>query len=272
MSQISLLPAWETVRRPGVRHFGSKWLIAKQIADHFPPHTTYTEVYCGSASVLLRKSPSAREILNDLNAGTINFLRVLQTDPQNLINALNKTPRDRQEFYGCFDVHPDPLEWARRYACLGWGGFVGAGGRWSGGCSEAGLKRLQGMNFDFLAAASSRLRDTIIQNGDALATLWQYDSPETLHYVDPPYPKEARASRDNRCKDSAPRRQYAHEMLDAKQHEQLSEMLHQLSGQVVLSGRQCPLYARLFRDWRRIDIPVRDTCLRDAVESVWLNY
>jgi len=272
MSQLALLPTWEPVQRPAVRHFGSKWKIAKAISRAFPSHRTYTEVFAGSASVLLRKIPAEREVISDLNGGTINFFRVLQTQPSALIDALQRTPKNRNEFYGCFESHPDPLEWARRYACLGWGGYIGAGGRWSGGCSEERLARLRAMNFEFLRGVSLRLRDTVIQQGEALAALGQYDAPDTLHYVDPPYPKEARASRDNRCQDSAPRRQYAHEMLDASLHEALAERLHSLQGQVVLSGRDCPLYEQLFGDWRKITFPVRDSSRKAANEVIWMNF
>lgn len=257
--------------RPLTRHFGSKWGIAKNIISHFYPHQTYTENYSGSACVFFRKQPARREVLNDLNPGTVNCLRMIQQFPGDVIQALSETPKTADDFSGCFLPSDDPIEWARRYLCLGWGGYMGAGGRWSGGCSEERLKRMQRMDFSFLWQHSARLQNTIIQHGDALTALVQYDSPGTLHYVDPPYPKEARGSRDNRVKDGTPRRQYAYEMLDRAQHERLADTLNGLSGAVVLSGRQCSLYDELFGHWQRFDYAVSDSNRERRVESIWIK-
>jgi len=260
--------------RPALPHFGAKWRLGPWVINAFPAHRHYNEVQCGAANVLMLKPPALYETLNDLNPATINFLRVVQQQPGALIAALRRqVPRDRDEFYQCFEPCTDRVEWARRTACIGHGGHHGAGGRWAGGITPQGLSRLWRMDWDFLWPIAQRLQSVVIQQGDVHVALLAHDSPSTLHYVDPPYPAQARRSRDNRKRYSiTPRRQYAYEMFDDDSHIALAATLHNLRGYVVLSGRPCPLYDHLFAGWRRIDTMTRDSDRSVQTESLWLNF
>ncbi|MDP9049507.1 MAG: DNA adenine methylase, partial [Acidobacteriota bacterium] len=53
-----------------------------------PAHKTYVEVFSGGAQVLFHKQPSAVEILNDLDGEIVNFFRMCQLHPDELIRYL----------------------------------------------------------------------------------------------------------------------------------------------------------------------------------------
>jgi len=106
-----------------------------------------------------------------------------------------------------------------------------------------------------------RLRGVVIENRDAKQVMAKHDSPETLHYVDPPYLMETRT-------DSG--KDYRHEMTDA-QHFELAEFLHGLQGPVMVSGYRCDLYDSAFRGWHRIDREALADGARKRIESLWFS-
>ena len=66
------------LRRPALRYYGGKWMLAPWIIQHLPDHKTYVEPFGGVASVLMRKAPSQVEIYNDLNSELVNFFKILR--------------------------------------------------------------------------------------------------------------------------------------------------------------------------------------------------
>src|SRR5690606_16751849 len=92
---------------------------------------------------------------------------------------------------------------------------------------------------------AERLRGVVIENRDAWDVMRQHDSPETLHYVDPPYMHETRNMRRGNAA-------YEREMT-AEDHEVLLERLQDLTGMVVLSGYRTELYDAGLPGWTRVD-------------------
>ena len=86
----------------------------------------------------------------------------------------------------------------------------------------------------------------MIECRPAEQVMTKVDSPDTLHYVDPPY----MASTRTRGK------VYRHEMTN-DQHNELLKFLQGLEGSVVLSGYANELYDSALKDWRRIEIKTR---------------
>lgn len=107
-----------------------------------------------------------------------------------------------------------------------------------------------------------------VENRPALEVIVQQDSPETLFYVDPPYPQETRSS--IRCAGDT-QRAYAFDMLE-EDHRALAEVLRAVEGMVVLSGYACDLYDNeLFQSWERHK---RESMADGGVwrtEVLWLN-
>jgi DNA adenine methylase len=129
-------------------------------------------------------------------------------------------------------------------------------------------RRSIGRNYpDHVPAFVERLRGVVIENKDALELMPTHDGPDTLFYVDPPYPECVRAEGSV----SGVRQRYIHEMTDGE-HRVLAAALHEREGMVVLSGRPCELYdVDLYPDWERHEFDHLDDGARTRTEVVWLN-
>ena len=251
-----------------------KWKLAPWIIGHFPPHRVYVEPFGGGASVLLRKPRSYGEVYNDLDQDVVNLFRVLQEPAAAaaLTGRLRLTPFAREEFeLGYLDTE-DPIERARRLVILC---FMGFGSNGHNKATRTGFRANSNRsgttpahdwaNYpDRLPAIIDRLRGIVIENRDALEVMAQHDSPETLHYVDPPYVWETRSSamHRNRC--------YTHE-LDAEGHSRLLAFLGWLEGAVVLSGYPHDTYDAALSGWRRIECVAHADGARDRTEVLWIN-
>jgi DNA adenine methylase len=116
---------------------------------------------------------------------------------------------------------------------------------------------------DHIKGFTSRLSGVVIENKAAIALIEQHDTPETLFYVDPPYPHSTRnMNRGNAA--------YAIEMTDS-QHRELAHCLKSVKGMVMLSGYACPLYAELFSDWKSTECSHFADGARKRTEVLWFN-
>ena len=269
-------PLIEAPSRPVLRYHGGKWLLAPWIIRHFPQHRVYTECFGGAASVLLQKPRCRAEVYNDLDSDLVNVFRVLRaaTTVQDLQRSLMLTPFSREEFFAAYEPATDPVERARRAIVRAFMGFGSAAfvaihrTGFRANSNRSGTTPAQDWTHwpDEVPAFVERLRGVIVENRPALEILRQHDGPETLHYVDPPYVHSTRS-----FKWRATGQVYRHELTE-EDHRQLAEVLHSLSGMVVLSGYACDLYdLELYRFWRRIERAAHADGARDRVEVLWLN-
>jgi DNA adenine methylase len=265
----------KVIKRPIGRYHGGKFLLAPWIISQIPPHRIYTESFGGFASVLLRKPRSYAEIYNDLDGEVGNIFRVLRnpTQARELIRLITLTPYSRDEFELSYILADDPIEQARRTLFRFAAGYSTAGANangWKtgfrGNVTCSGTTPVQDWrNFpQVLDSIVDRLRGVVIENRPAVDVIQQYDAPNALHYVDPPYPFSTRNVRwAGNC--------YHHEMTDDN-HRELAGVLRQIEGMVILSGYACELYdAELYPDWRRIDRKTHADGAKDRLESLWLS-
>lgn len=254
--------------RPVVRWHGGKWLLAPWIISHFPPHQVYTESYGGGASVLLRKPPAYAEIYNDLDGEIVNVFAVLRGDRAGeLVEQLRMTPFARAEFELAYHPADDPVERARRMIVRS---FMGHGS--NGHSRSTGFRANSNRsgstpahdwrNYpDALILAIERFRGVIVENRAGRDVMAAHDSPECLHYVDPPYVESTRG--DSHM-------DYAVELSD-DDHAALLDFLGGLAGMVVLSGYRSVLYDDALTGWARFERAALADGARKRVECLWLN-
>ena len=232
-----------------INYFGGKASHLGFIRPLLPRTEAYVEPFCGSASVMLNRTPSKQEAINDLNADLINFWEVLQSEPDNLIRMLTFMPYSREEYIASRDltVYPSALERAARWY-------------FRQSATTRGLIRYNPVNFmasrtqndavkyvrkvDALYQVHERIKDTHITSTSALDCIKAQDSPNTLFYLDPPYVHETRSDGS-----------YAYEM-DNDMHVELSDTLHSIDGMAAISGYESDLYNDLYSDWHKFE-----TCL-----------
>jgi DNA adenine methylase len=265
--------------RPLVRWHGGKWMIALWIISFFPKHNLYTEVFGGGASVLLRK-PAApgSEIYNDLDMTIVQIFKVLQ-DPEKaarLIWLLDRTPYARKEFEWAYEACDDDVEAARRTIVRS---FMGYGSDGTAGVYPTGFRSTvtaagktpatEWANYTHgLELIRKRVARVTLESKDAFDLLLQFDQPDALHYVDPPYLPETR-SQGNRRRGKG-FHVYQHE-LTREDHIRLLELLPTLSGMVVLSGYPSELYDDMLAGWRREERASYADGGGARTEVVWIN-
>lgn len=263
------------VARPVLRYHGGKWVLAPWIIEHFPPHRVYTEAFGGAASVLMRKERATlTEVYSDLDAEIVSLFRLLRDpiDCARLEHAVRFTPYARDEFALSYERSDDPVEQARRTmvrAFMGFGSDAASGAqtgfRANGNRNGAHPAKDWSNLPKHLAMFCERLTGVVIESRPAIEVVLQHDSPETLHYCDPPYVHDTRSAAVTRSGKG-----YRHEMTNAD-HARLAEVLHAAEGMVVLSGYAGTLYSELYADWY---VSTRKTFADgglDRTEVVWLN-
>jgi len=267
-------------KRPILRYHGGKWMLAPWIISQFPAHRVYCEPFGGGGSVLLQKQRAYSEVYNDMDEEVVNLFRVVRDRGPELAQTLELTPFSRADFEQSYLPAEDEIERARRLvvrSLMGFGSAVTRPNR-DGSPMRTGFRCVSNnsgtppagdwRNYPAgLPALIERLRGVVIENKDAMDVMARFDSPATLHYVDPPYVHDTR-----KADAGGTIRAYRYEMTDA-QHRDLAAFLRTLKGPVIVSGYACELYDQeLFADWERIEKtgPFADGA-NERTEVLWLR-
>lgn len=263
--------------RPLLRWHGGKWRLAAWIIRHFPAHSVYVEPYGGAWSVGFQKAPADADVWNDLDDELVNLFRVLR-DPKRaarLVAQLELTPFARAEFNAAYEPTRNSVERARRLIIRS---FMGHGSDGASGVYRTGFRANSNRSGSTpardwlnlpasLALAAERIMGVIIESRPALQVMAAHDSPETLHFVDPPYLIETR-SRAHRRPDNGG--VYRHELTTAE-HVELLTFLGGLRGMVALCGYPSALYDHALPGWTRVEREALADGALPRTEVLWLN-
>ena len=118
-------------------------------------------------------------------------------------------------------------------------------------------------SIESLPEIAERLLRVQIENRPSLEVIKLYDSEDTLFYCDPPYPHESRGDSNA----------YGFEMTN-REHEKLAELIKSLKGKAAVSGYQCNLMDKLYKDFNRYDAPPKlcHSVKQIRQEALWMNY
>ena len=230
--------------------YGGKWEMADWLASLLPRDAqTFVMPFGGAGSPLWHVEPYPVEVYNDLDGELVNFFRQCRDNGDELARRLELTPFARSEFESCKALDAtDPIERARQFAYVA---RASHGGRWGSSWSRAIGHSRRGMSSsvsrflhmpETVVQVASRLKTVQIESMDAVELIREYDRPETLFYLDPPYVAKTRNGADvYRC-----------EMTDA-QHAELLATLKQCKGRWLLSGYANELYDTALAGYERIE-------------------
>lgn len=265
------------VARPVLRYHGAKWKIAPWIIRNMPAHSVYVEPFGGGGSVLLRKERLPAEIYNDLDGRVVKVFRCLQ-DPvtaEAVRRRLSLTPFSRAEYERCYEVATDDVDGVCKTIALSFFGFGSdsitrscrSGFRGKMLDKKATPAQAWSTYSDLIDTFTRRLMGVVIENRDANLVMQNYDTLDTLHFVDPPYVHVTRSR--HRGKNSTTHG-YKHEMSD-EDHRSLAGVLHGLTGLVLLSGYASSLYDELYPDWQRLELKTMADGAKKRTECLWFN-
>lgn len=177
--------------------FGGKYRLAPRLAQLLPQHKIYVEVFGGAASVLLAKRPSEIEAYNDRNGMLVNFFETVRKSPVQFLKRCEGLHYSRQLHYEWADqleeefqgVELDNVERAVRTVYAITSGFAGdptKGWAYDRSGSKGGAGRWTNIT-ERIAFLNARLRSVNIDNLDFRTCIKNWDSPDTVFFLDPPY-------------------------------------------------------------------------------------
>jgi DNA adenine methylase len=241
--------------RSPIKLQGGKGVLRNKVIQHFPAHRVYCEPFGGGASVLFGKAPSEVEVYNDLDPRPVSVFKVLKDPVLHL--ALQRwlwlTPYSRETREFCrtsWNQDEDLLVQAYKFMVNSRQSFGGLLDRTSWGfvTNSTCQGKAQPVNswqeaIRKLPRVHQRLQNVLIKNQDWRVILDDYDAPDTLFYLDPPYVQDTR--RDGWFKFE----------MQNRDHTDLVERIVRLKGKVVLSGYRHEVYSVLQdqHGWRLIE-------------------
>lgn len=250
---------WKNIRLPGpVIWYGGKGShMLPKLLKLIPNGQTYVEPYGGAGSVIFTKPPSEVEIYNDLDPRLVNLMQVMK-DPDLIEKFYHKvffTLYSFEEFKTALDLVKSkggsPLEQAWAFFVSqnqSYGGIAISAGNWGKALTaDVGVAkkvRTYTLRVDRIARFHDRLQNIDILNEDAISVIEEFDGPDTVFYLDPPYAPDSRVNKTVYSVDQ-----------DLQHHQNLVSLLSEVTGSVVLSGYDHWAYDPLeATGWQKIEL------------------
>ncbi len=185
------IPVREKYSRSLLNYVGNKGGCIEEIMPLIPYRNTFVDVFGGSGVVMLNRLESNLDVFNDKHGGIAAFYRALQTKPDELFDRIQLMPHSRELFIWSkenYDKQQDDVlraaMWYYTVQCSFAGKCLYFGRTVKGRSNIWG--KIQG-NLKLFDSVHERFKKVQIENLDWRTILSDYDSPETVFYLDPPY-------------------------------------------------------------------------------------
>lgn len=257
-----------------MKYPGSKWRIARKLAELIPEHHSYLEPYAGSLALLFNKRPSAIETINDLDSDVTNLFWCIQKDSARLARLVMTTPYSREIYELQFEGsnrtrYASRFQKAAGFLIRCWQGY----GSRTNGYKQGWKNDVQGREKayalwdwyqlpEWILETAERLRMVQIENRPALELIERFGYKNVFMYLDPPYVFESRSGRQ---------KQYKYEMTGTD-HEDLLKLILQSPARIMISGYDTELYNDYLHGWEKRSFQSSAEGGKRRTEVVWMNY
>jgi len=168
---------------PLIRWPGGKGRMAKRLTGMFPEHTTYVEPFVGGGSVFFHKPLAQKSVLSDMDPWVIDLYKDVQKGKLSdceggIVASKSLFGRSQGKKTACHKVAVSAMSFHGNRKSY----FLppAAAGKEGKAIYQSKLKNQ--------SCYAGKLNKAIVKKGDFAAVMKQYDSPSTLHYLDPPWP------------------------------------------------------------------------------------
>ena len=219
-------------------YMGGKSLIADKIIEKFPRHQCYVEVFAGAAWLLFKKDEeiSKVEIINDINLDLVTLYRVIKHHLEEFIRYFKWVIVARDEFERFRAENPETLtdiQKAARFYYLLKTGYAARIKNPTFSIATTGQPRLNLLRIEEeLSAVHLRLSRVYVENRHYEKLIPQFDKPDTLFYVDPPY---------HGCENY-----YGDDVFYRSDFEKLRDVLVGIKGKFIMSMNDVPEIRKLY--------------------------
>ena len=224
----------EVLRAP-FGYIGGKSKSLSYILPQLPYRKGYIEPFGGSAAVLLARQPSDFEVYNDRYAGVVAFYRCMRDDKKcdSLIKWLSTTINSREEFQWCrhtWDTCGDDVERAARWYYMNRYSFNSMGRNFGRSLNSTMMSKKFESALGNFSRIHARLRHVMVENQDYMSILRDFDSEDSVFYLDPPY-LDVRAGT------------YKHNMTSESDHRILLDFVMGMKAYVAVSTYENKIYS-----------------------------
>jgi DNA adenine methylase len=236
--------------KPVLKWAGGKSQLADILLSKIPKdYNRYLEPFFGGGALFFVLQPR-RAVISDSNPELINLYRIVKTDVEQLISALDNYRNDEQMFYAVRDEHWEELDTVQaaariiylNHTCYNGLYRVNKQGRFNVPFGRYKNPRIS--NPENLRAASAALGNAEIVCGDYKDVLRQYAGENDLIFLDPPYLPISKYSDFKR---------YTKEQFYEEDHRELAEeikRLHLRGCYVILTNSNHPLVHNLYKEFQ----------------------
>jgi len=176
-----------------IKYWGGKQQLVPKLLTLIPNHIVYNEPFFGGGALFFAKPASKVEAINDINDNMVNFYRQVKRDFPKLLEEIEVTLFSEWQHKHAKELwsngeDKDLIERAWAVFVLShqsFSGMLGESWAFSRTRNQADYFHRVKQNFD--VQYTRRLEHTQIFCRDAINVIQNMDSPDTFHFVDPPY-------------------------------------------------------------------------------------
>jgi DNA adenine methylase len=186
--------------KPIFSRVGSKFSLIQKVLQFIPPHTIYVEPFVGGGSIFWNKTPAEKSVINDIDDELVDAYRNLKSAPISQLQELYyldkpsnqthknyKSPEYKQSVSNLVasldDINSNSTsaEQLLKYFKVSRGTFN----------QLRKGKVYRNISFRPYIANIEKykklIEDVTITNNDYIDIIYEYDSPTTFFFLDPPY-------------------------------------------------------------------------------------